>query len=219
MCLSELDVCSPYPAEPGSDVRGFLEEAEQLERFIAAAPEVYRMQKYAKKFKHPLWYVDALLFYLYTGARRAEARRVCWGDVVFPNDLTRGYIRIRDTKKKKDRIVPMIPPALELLKRLEANHRLSDDPHEHVLKNHNGANPISARYMSRKFNQVRELARTPAIGLHGLRHTFAMLLVERGVALSAIKEILGHDDITTTQVYANMLPGDVLENVARAFEK
>ncbi|HMB92548.1 MAG TPA: site-specific integrase, partial [Rhodothermales bacterium] len=208
--------CNPIkdvkkPSKPQRHPKYFVKK--DLGRFIATAPEVYRLQKYARRFPYPLWYVDALLFYLYTGVRRGEGPRVCWGDVHAE------HITIRDTKKKKDRIVPIIPPLRALLTRLELDTRLSDSPHEPILKNCTGAKPISGKYLSRKFNQVRELARVPAIGLHGLRHTYAMLLVEKGIPPQAIQKILGHDDMSTTQVYTNMLPADVLSAVQRAFSE
>ena len=197
------------PSKPKRHPKYF--KARDLESFLITLPEVYKMQKYAKNFRYPLWYADALKFYLYSGVRRSEGPRVCWGDV--HNE----HIVIRDTKKKKDRIVYILPKMRELLDDLERNTRLSDDPSEPILKACDGVSPISGRYLSKKFNQVRDLAMIPPIGLHGLRHTFAMLMVQAGVPTQAIQKMLGHDDLSTTQVYTNMMPGDVIEAVKRAF--
>ncbi len=47
----------------------------------------------------------------------------------------------------------------------------------------------------------------PAIGLHGLRHTHATLLLEEGVDVKTVSERLGHDTVQTTlELYAHVTP-------------
>ena len=45
---------------------------------------------------------------------------------------------------------------------------------------------------------------------HVLRHTFSVDSIRRGISLPALQRTLGHDHLTTTQVYLNMSPEDVL---------
>ena len=178
----------------------------QLSQFFEAAPLLLDVnKKYSKRLKYPAWYVDALHLIALTGVRKSEAVRLCWGDIRFPShagDI--GAVHVAATKNKKDRAVTMQKEAYTLLQRLEADTRISASPFEPVLKNHTGYEPISGDYLSRKFNDVRKLAMLPAIGLHGLRHSFAVRLLSRGVHMEAIRQELGHDDITTTQVYAQL---------------
>jgi len=44
----------------------------------------------------------------------------------------------------------------------------------------------------------------PKIHFHGLRHSFASNLVKKGVSIFIIKELLGHRDIKTTQIYSHL---------------
>lgn len=62
--------------------------------------------------------------------------------------------------------------------------------------------------VGRRFvRHVHALKTLPAIGLHGLRHTHATLLLEEGVDVKTVSERLGHDSIQTTlELYAHLTP-------------
>ena len=151
--------------------------------------------------------------------RKAEAERLNWEDVVFPGDQgnVRGWIYIRKSKSRRARKITMLPRSEKLLKKLEEGTRISGNPYEPVLKNAEGVARISSDYLSDKFNDVRKFARLPAIGLHGLRHSFAAMLVLAGVDISLIKEEMGHKDIQTTMIYAVIGETDRMEIVFKKF--
>jgi len=50
---------------------------------------------------------------------------------------------------------------------------------------------------------------------HVLRHTFATLALQKGLSLAAVKKILGHDRLSTTEIYLNLTDGHVLEEYER----
>ena len=50
---------------------------------------------------------------------------------------------------------------------------------------------------------------------HSLRHTFASWLVQDGVSIYAVKELLGHSDVKTTQVYSHLQPEQMHNEVNR----
>jgi integrase/recombinase XerD len=45
---------------------------------------------------------------------------------------------------------------------------------------------------------------------HVLRHTFAVTAVQKGISLPALQRLLGHDRLTTTEIYLNLSPEDVI---------
>ena len=45
---------------------------------------------------------------------------------------------------------------------------------------------------------------------HVLRHTFAVAAVQKGISLPALQRLLGHDRLTTTEIYLNLSPEDVI---------
>lgn len=57
----------------------------------------------------------------------------------------------------------------------------------------------------------------PDITIHDLRHTHAVFLRESGVSLDDIRDILGHKDISTTQIYAEITP-QVKERASKKYE-
>ena len=62
------------------------------------------------------------------------------------------------------------------------------------------------------------MAGKPDLKPHDLRHSFATRLLERGVNLRVIQELLGHSDVCTTQIYAEVA-GNHLEDAINALNK
>ena len=60
-------------------------------------------------------------------------------------------------------------------------------------------------FISKQFKKIiRKANLNDDIHFHTLRHSFASILVQRGVSLYVVKELLGHEDIKTTQVYSHL---------------
>ena len=53
------------------------------------------------------------------------------------------------------------------------------------------------------------------ITYHGLRHTFAMMAMSRGIGIYALKELMGHASIENTMIYAKMLPSKLIAEIKK----
>lgn len=64
---------------------------------------------------------------------------------------------------------------------------------------------VTSDYVSKKFKTtLRKLKYDEDLHFHSLRHSFASNLVQKGVLLYVVKELLGHENITTTQIYSHL---------------
>lgn len=116
-------------------------------------------------------------------------------------------LMIVEGKGSKQRMVPMSPAAVELIRQyLPQRDRLSIKPagRDVLFLNRRGA-PLS-RVMV--FYIIRDLAALAGIrktvSPHTMRHSFATHLLEGGANLRAIQEMLGHESISTTEIYLHL---------------
>ena len=159
----------------------------------------------------------AMLELLYaTGIRVSELINLNVSDV----NLQIGYIVCRDAKK--ERVVPFGAPAKRALADYLKNARdlMLEDQASDVLFTNCSGQPMSrqgfwklVKYYARKAGITADI--TP----HTLRHSFAAHLVENGADLRSVQEMLGHSDISTTQIYANMSQNKLREVYVKNFPR
>ncbi len=157
------------------------------------------------------WLKEIVVFATLTGLRRGEIVNLHWSDV----DLPRKTITVQSsptfkTKNGKKRIVPLNDTALYILKS-KANKTMPE-----IVFSLN-EKPIFPEWLSHKFKYyVYECKfREDRLHFHSLRHTFASWLVQDGVSIYAVKELLGHSDVKTTQVYSHLQPEQLHNEVNR----
>lgn len=107
-------------------------------------------------------------------------------------------------KGDKERLVPLGGEAVFWLQRYltEARPRLARQANSYVFLNHHGRQ-LSRKGMWKRFKELTEKAGVEA-KVHTLRHSFATHLLEGGADLRSVQELLGHADISTTQIYTHI---------------
>lgn len=157
----------------------------------------------------------AMLEVLYaTGIRVSELVSLQLDDV----DLEAATLRCLG-KGGKERIVPMGAPAVQALHHYltHARPRFVRDPSSRVLfVNQHGRRLTRQGFWKILKKYARAAGITKPITPHTLRHSFATHLLENGADLRAVQEMLGHADISTTQIYTHLTRARIKEVYARA---
>ena len=135
-------------------------------------------------------------FVLATGLRRAEVVSLDWRHVQL--DVPEPYCLIIG-KGDKQRAVPLVPDAVRALARMPKQD--IGRVWRFCLRRGPSPRPVKAWAISTWFKAAARRAGIEDCRFHDLRHTCATWLAVRAVPEHAIKEILGHSSITTTQIY------------------
>lgn len=150
------------------------------------------------------WLGDVVRFAVLTGMRRGEIVNLRWSDV----DLGQRVAHIQSnptfkTKAGKRRTVPLSEAVYEMLM-LRANV----SPSEYVFTLND--RPLLANWITHKLKQyVRRLGLNDNLNFHSLRHTFATWLVQEGVSIYEVQKLLGHSNISVTQVYSHLAASEL----------
>ena len=118
-------------------------------------------------------------------------------------DLDRGQIRVLG-KGRKERIVPVTTAAARAVRRYLPRRGEVAEPGTQALLIGRHGRRLSNRHIQRLVQAVLEdFAESADVSVHSLRHTFATHLLDAGADLMAVKELLGHASLGTTQIYAH----------------
>lgn len=162
-------------------------------------PVILNRQELKELFRTPkLLKQRIVLTLIYSaGLRGQEVINLKISDV----DFERTTIHIRQSKYKKDRIVPLSPTmAIGLKKYLKA-----ENPHIWLFNGKQPESKYSVRGLSWVMREnLKKTSITKDVNLHSLRHAYATHLLEEGLNIVTLKELLGHAEITTTMIYLHV---------------
>src|SRR5687768_266486 len=149
----------------------------------------------------------AMLEVLYSsGIRVSELVELEMADM----DLQEGVLRVRG-KGRKDRLTPIGSQAIKALQRYfelrTADPKLQQLTAGRVFLNKHGQS-LSTRSVRRKLDKyLVQAGLDPGISPHTLRHSFATHLLNNGADLRSVQELLGHQSLSTTQIYTHLSTG------------
>ena len=156
---------------------------------------------------------SAILEIIYScGLRISEAIGLNIGDV----DTLGGVIKVRG-KGKKERISPLGRPAVKALRKYLKIRKIWTSfsrPNSPIYINKDG-NRITARSFQRFFKMyLLKAGLSPDYTPHKLRHSFATHLLDAGADLRSVQELLGHESLSTTQIYTHV-SAERMKNIYR----
>ena len=194
------------------------------ERRVMTKEEQEIFLKYARE----VYYGDIFETALSTGMRSGEVRGLQWPDVDFDNRIIHitgtlvytsatGHYKATPKTRTSRRDIPMLDNVYKILKKrkkeqLEMKMMLGADWNpikkvpDLVFTKANG-NLIEQSILQKYLNHILDLIHRDGIEFehitpHTLRHTFATMILSKGVPIESVSKMLGHTNIRTTQVYA-----------------
>ena len=190
------------------ELPGKKEEIQNNNIYILTHDEVKRILSYLNGNKYELIFKMAL----FTGMRQGELLALTWNDIdlenkvihvyktfkrvyEFENESTKKLVnKIQTTKSKTSiRDIPISNQLYNLLdKQLNKKGYLFKDNLGEIL---------SAKIVYNEWLKILKYCNIKHIKFHALRHTFASNLLENNVDIKTVSDLLGHSDITITQIY------------------
>lgn len=160
---------------------------------ILSKEEITCIIQAMKNIKH-----KAILMMIYSGGLRVgEAARLTPEDL----DRQRMLIHIKSSKGRKDRYTKLSEKALNVIDEYTAQYR----PIKWLFEGAKAGRHLSRRTIEKIFDQACEKAGIKKdVSVHDLRHSFATHLLEGGVDLRYIQELLGHASSKTTEIYTHV---------------
>jgi integrase/recombinase XerD len=140
----------------------------------------------------------AFVLFLYaSGARVSEAINVK------KSDIEEGWLKIRNAKGDKERLVPLAPTAITYLQRYLHERPFVEDA-------------LWLNYQGKKMSRITAFKITQkylGVSPHVLRHSYATALILGGADLRVVQELLGHVSIDTTQIYTHLHREDLAQTL------
>lgn len=206
-CINELGLSEATLHSRLNAIKFYVEQVLHREKFFAEIP---RPKKPRTLPKHLGQQDVKRLFAMTENLKHNTMLRLCYGMGLRVSELvalkvkdidsgTR-QVHVRRAKGKKDRYVPLPSSILEQLRTYYREYR----PKEYLFEGQYGG-AYSARSAQSVFHQaLRRAGINKDIGIHGLRHSYATHLLEAGTDIAFIQKLLGHSNIKTTLLYAEV---------------
>lgn len=151
---------------------------------------------------------DLVVCLLDTGARYSEIAAIKWDSI----NIEEGTLNLWRPKVRNESIIYMTNRVKDIFKR-RFDNRLSE---EFVFTNSTGQ---PRGYQAKGIRAAIKRAGIENFKIHDLRHTCASRLVQAGLNLYEVKEVLGHTDIKTTQIYAHLERKDITAKARDILER
>ena len=192
---------------------GYIERSKELsniqrlmlgdykQRFLSET-EIAAVLKHAQRTTHPHIYNVVRLLML-TGARKGEARLSRWCDI----DRAKRVWTVPRSKSGRSRRIILSTAAMAVIDDYVLNAErlgLGVDGKAYVFTNPRTLTAYQSFYAV--WHLIRDAAELPDVRIHDLRHTYASLLINRGVSLYEVQTLLGHSSAQMTQRYAHLQP-------------
>jgi integrase/recombinase XerC len=162
----------------------------------------------------PLLALENACFWVlaHTGVRACECLELQTHDL----DLPGRRLWVRQGKGQRDRIVYLSDLACQALAHYQ---RIAPGVAASTLLHHADGAPLTYQWLHRHLVALATAAGVPKVSPHRLRHTLATRLLNAGMAITGVQKLLGHEYLSTTQIYARVYDSTVEADYRQAMAK
>lgn len=172
---------------------------------VLSKEEVKAILESIENIKH-----KAMLSLIYAcGLRRSELLNL----KIHQIDSKRNIVFVKQTKGKKDRIIPLSEKILILLREYYKYYK----PKEYLFEGQYGGKYSEKSLSSVLYRALEKTTINKPVSLHWLRHSYATHLLESGTDLRYIQELLGHNSSRTTEIYTHVSTKSI-QNIKSPFD-
>lgn len=206
-CINEQNISDNQLHSRINAIKFYFEQVLKMDRFYAEIPRPKKPSIVPKALSHQ---DIKKLFQAVTNTKHLLMLKLCYGmglrvsEVVNLKitdiDSNRMQVLIEASKGKKDRYVNLPHATLDALRSYYKTYK----PRKYLFEGQYGGQ-YSTRSVQAVFKTALKKAKiNKAIGIHGLRHSYATHLLEFGTDISFIQKLMGHNDLKTTLRYAQI---------------
>lgn len=165
---------------------------------VLSMNEVMLILKALHNLKH-----RAILYLTYSsGLRVGEVVRLKTQDI----DFERKTLRVSQGKGRKDRLTLLSDTAMDIVQ----PYLQQEKPEKWMFPGQHPERHITERTVQKVFEQARAASGIKKrVSIHALRHSFATHLLEGGIDIRFIQELLGHQSVRTTERYTHVSVKDI----------
>jgi integrase/recombinase XerC len=162
----------------------------------------------------PLLALENACFWVlaHTGVRACECLELQTHDL----DLPGRRLWVRQGKGQRDRLVYLSDLACQALAHYQ---RIAPGVAASTLLHHADGAPLTYQWLHRHLVALATAAGVPKVSPHRLRHTLATRLLNAGMAITGVQKLLGHEYLSTTQIYARVYDSTVEADYRQAMAK
>ena len=163
----------------------------QIENYLDSV-DIARLLAVVDNYPNNFNLSSIIRFLLLTGCRKNEVLSAKWKDI----DLNHKVFTIQLSKSGQSRTIPISKALEELILSIPKRSEI------YIFPALTKDKPINAIF--KHWDKVRKIANLPTVRIHDLRHTTASILVNKGVSLYQVQQLLGHTSPKMTQRYAHL---------------
>lgn len=201
-----------------------------VENICLTEDEFRRIEEYAPENESLQQVKDCFLIYCYTGMRFGEAYKLSRASLVKIDTVDGEKITAIKTLREKNKKVvssPLPPEALDIINRYKhLNTVLPNLSNQYINKKIKiiaykvGVREEVQKVTYKKGKRIETVTpKYKLVSCHVGRHTYATMLLEKGVSLVDVKEALGHTNISTTNKYVHSNKKKAMQDILNAFQK